>query len=427
VGDRVSQFEQIAFHSSPCVQELRDAVFELKAQFKQSKGLVTPKISPLLDRTSMLYHKDVNAAVTAARAALRSEQGMEIDLIGFHGQTVGHAPPSVTTSGQIPYTIQLVTGSAIADLQNVVTVSDFRSDDLLNGGEGAPFAPGFNALLTPALGVQTAAFINAGNTSNIALIDTCTNQVRGWDCGPCNQFPDLLMREEQGAAVDTDGAIALTGAVAPQWIRKLWDSAVLREDGSNALEIRGPRSFDPQWYRLPAELQDRAESFADRMRTVIAFSAYCVTHSLAIAATEDFQPEKVLLFGGGWKNPALLAELKNLVSGRASYILPEHAQLFANLSRATPAVDGVIRNSDDLGLPSNGMEAGIFAFAAIQRILNQPFTQPSFTNCKSPTRCGTVHTPASGAVSSKLVPFNLKDESMLFKDKRLGRAAPANR
>jgi anhydro-N-acetylmuramic acid kinase len=402
-------------------------VLELKATLKESNGIVTAAIAPLLDHTSTLYHNDVNAAVTAARAALRSEKGVDVDLIGFHGQTIGHAPPSVTAEGQMPYTIQLVTGSTIADAQKVVTVSDFRSDDLLNGGEGAPFAPGFNALLTPALGVKDAAFINAGNTSNIALIDTRTNEVRGWDCGPCNQFPDHLMREERGATVDTDGAIALTGAVDPQWIRKLWDTAVLRDDGSNALEIRGPRSFDPQWYRLPAELQNMTASFADRMRTVVAFSAYCVAHSLAMATAEGVQPETVLLFGGGWKNPALVLELKHLCSGRASYILPEHAELFATLAKTNPPLDGVIRNSDDCGLPSNGMEGGIFAFAALQRILNQPFTRPSFTNCKSPTRCGTVHLPASGTISPKLAAFHLHVESNLFKDKRLGRAAPANR
>jgi anhydro-N-acetylmuramic acid kinase len=422
----VSQFEQIGFHSSPCTERLREQVFGLKAALKESRGNLTPTSRAALGVASELYHHDVNEAVLLARAALRSEKGLEIDLIGFHGQTLGHAPPSVVVGDQRPYTIQMVDGGVIADAQKVVTVSDFRSDDLLNGGEGAPFAPGYNALLVSTLGVDTAVFINAGNTSNIAIIHTPTGDVRGWDCGPCNQFSDLLMREERGVGLDRDGATAASGTVVADLLKKLWESAVVKDDGSNALELRGPRSFDPQWYRLPAELKDSRYPFEDRIRTVVAFSAYCVAHSLATAVEAGFMPETILLFGGGWRNPVLVRELKDLCTGKAQYILSSHVGLFSSMRQAIPNLSTVMRDSDEAGLPSNGMEAGIFAFAAIQRLLNRPFTQPSFTNCKSPTICGAVQVPMSGEVSSSLSDLRLSDERGLFKERRLGRAAPDN-
>jgi anhydro-N-acetylmuramic acid kinase len=425
-GDRVTHFQQVAFYSAPCSSELRDLVLTLKNRLKESKGNIRPDLADLLEHTSQQYHLDVNNAVTAARVALRNELGIDTDLLGFHGQTVGHNPPSIATAGQRPYTIQIVNGAALANTQRVVTISDFRSDDLLNGGEGAPFAPGFNALLVPTLGVTTAAFVNAGNTSNIAIINTATHDVRGWDCGPCNQFPDLLMREEMGVPLDKDGAIACSGVVQPELIRRLWDTAVLRDDRTNALEIRGPRSFDPQWYNLPPELRSSESPLPNRLRTTVAFSAYCVAHSIALAITYGLFPETIALFGGGWKNPALVSELKDLCSGRASYILAEHEQLFASLRTSMPHIEKIIRLSDDIGLPSNGMEAGIFAFAAIQRLLNKPFTQPSFTNCKSPTRCGVIHLPQSGEISTALKGYALRDETSLFKDPRLSRAAPSN-
>jgi anhydro-N-acetylmuramic acid kinase len=423
----VTHFEQIAFYSAPCSRELRDLVLTLKNRLKESRGHVPPELEDLLELTSQRYHSEVSAAISAARSALRSDCGVDIDLLGFHGQTVGHNPPSIATAGQTPYTIQLVNGAMLANTQRIVTISDFRSDDLLNGGEGAPFAPGFNSLLAPTLGVTTAAFINAGNTSNMAVINTATHDVRGWDCGPCNQFPDLLMREETGMPLDKDGLVACTGIVKPELIHTLWNTAVLREDGANALEIRGPRSFDPQWYTLPPELRSSGEPLANRLRTTIAFSAYCVAHSIATIVNDGIFPQIIALFGGGWRNPVLVSELKDLCTGRASYILPQHDPLFSSLWRSLPNIEPTIRHSDDLGLPSNGMEAGIFAFAAIQRLLNKPFTQPSFTGCASPTRCGVVHIPLSGAVSNALQDFTLCDEGPLFKDPRLSRAAPSNR
>lgn len=423
---QIQKFQQIHFYSEACSAPLRKHILDLKEKLKASRGVIDASTEALLAETSALYHEDVNSALSKARVGVRAAAGKDLDLIGFHGQTLGHAPPSVTAPHQKPYTIQLVNGGCIADVQNVVTVADFRSDDIINGGEGAPFAPGFNALLTPMLGVKTAVFINAGNTSNIALINSSRGEALGLDCGPCNQFPDLLMREERGVALDADGAIALQGVVKQELIQALWDRAVVREDGSNALEVEGPRSFDPQWYRLPGELRNSAEPFENRMRSVVAFSAYCMAHSLAVKVRDGYRPELVVLCGGGWKNRALSREFKNMCQGAVDYILPNHTRLFASLRQVVSNVGTAVKISDDVGLPSNGMEAGIFAFAAVRRILNQPFTTPSFTNCKSPTRCGAVFLPKSGAVSSSLVGMPLSDERHLFTDIRLARAAPGN-
>lgn len=426
LGSSVESFKQVSFYSSPCSEELRAHVLDLKNKLRETRGRITPLVEQTLSPTHLIYHQAVNAALSEARRHVRAEAGADLDLIGFHGQTLGHAPPSITARDARPYTIQLVDGGRIADAQSVVTVADFRSDDLLNGGEGAPFAPAFNAFLASTLGVDKAVFINAGNTSNIALITSSTQHVRGWDCGPCNQFPDLLMREERGALIDNEGAIAARGAVNGELLRLLWEQSVSREDGANALEVEGPRSFDPQWYRLPPELRDSRVPFEDRLRTVVAFSAYCIAHSLAIAAKSGYQPEKILLFGGGWKNCVLAGEFRSLLQGSAHYVIPKHQHLFRELPLTFRDLNSLVASSDEVGLPSNGMEAGIFAFAALQRVLNRPFTHPSFTNCKSPTICGAVFLPRSGAVSETLQDLHLRDQRDIFKDLRLSRAAPDN-
>ena len=60
-----------------------------------------------------------------------------VDLIGFHGQTVAHAP-------RMQGTLQLGDGAALAGALGCPVVWDFRTADVELGGEGAPLAPFFH-------------------------------------------------------------------------------------------------------------------------------------------------------------------------------------------------------------------------------------------------------------------------------------------
>ena len=103
-----------------------------------------------------------------------------IDLIGFHGQTCAHCPPSIAQSrdpGQI-YTLQIGSGQMLADLTGIPVAFDFRSDDLMNLGEAAPLAPVHNQHITRDLqhkDVFPVAFCNGGNTGNVAVISKNTS------------------------------------------------------------------------------------------------------------------------------------------------------------------------------------------------------------------------------------------------------------
>lgn len=84
----------------------------------------------------------------------------KIAAIGFHGQTCDHFPPSIA-QGKAPYTIQVGNAQMLADLTKIPVIYDFRSDDIMNGGEGAPLAPVHNQHLAKALqqkGVFPVAF-----------------------------------------------------------------------------------------------------------------------------------------------------------------------------------------------------------------------------------------------------------------------------
>ena len=154
-----------------------------------------------------------------ARAKAKS---IEVDIIGFHGQTYQHYPPSIAKSKDPLelYTVQIGDGQKLADLTGITVVYDFRSDDLMNLGEAAPLAPVHHQHLaeqTRKLGYFPIAFCNAGNTGNITIIAEKKASkelyVQSWDTGPFNNFPDKLVRAEKGEDCDRDGKYGMSGVI----------------------------------------------------------------------------------------------------------------------------------------------------------------------------------------------------------------------
>src|SRR5690606_14945196 len=76
----------------------------------------------------------------AVNVFLKSRQfdPADVDLIGFHGQTVLHRP-------QQALTIQLGDGPLLARLTGIATIYDMRANDMLHGGQGAPLVPAYHA------------------------------------------------------------------------------------------------------------------------------------------------------------------------------------------------------------------------------------------------------------------------------------------
>ena len=89
----------------------------------------------------------------------------DVDLVGFHGQTVAHAPRQQGT-------LQLGDGAALADVIATPVVWDFRTADVELGGEGAPLAPFFHFACAKWKGVaQPVAFLNLGGVGNLTWVD----------------------------------------------------------------------------------------------------------------------------------------------------------------------------------------------------------------------------------------------------------------
>ncbi|MEY4667907.1 MAG: Anhydro-N-acetylmuramic acid kinase [Pseudomonadota bacterium] len=387
------------------------------------------------------------ATIVSARTARTIPRDATPDLVGFHGQTCAHLPPSIARqSAHTPYTMQLGDAQALANILDIPVAYDFRSDDIMNGGEGAPFAPMHHlhlALQTKSQGAFPIVFVNGGNTGNISVI---TNQigkkdpvVLGWDTGPFNHFPDLLARREAGIAHDMNGEIGLPGTVNESLLRLLFTRGAITKDGANFLTQTPPRSSDPQWYRELPELLGTAPvdgvvlSLADRMRTAEYFSAYLVMFSLSFIPADCEFPAYFGLCGGGWKNPVVTNHFRSLMrKSPGQIILKEHERTYSEIISRLGKRKATVESSSAFGFDPNSMEARIFADAAARLVWGEPFTQPSVTGVSKPTLCGRIRFPANKDYKGYVVGRALADAGTLievqstkgFRDSRFGRAIP---
>jgi len=406
-------------HSVPFPEEFKHDLRAIRSAINAAGGRVDQAVAALggetfdriLGRYTALLAQAVGELQLRAKRTSAISPWFEarVDLIGLHGQTCAHRPPSIAGSGpgDAPYTVQLGDGQALADLTGTTVVCDFRSDDLIAGGEGAPLAPVHHRHLAEsarARGIFPIAFGNGGNTGNVSVIsvDRSTGEPRvvGWDTGPFNHFPDRLMQLQGGQACDRDAAVGRRGSIHLGLFALLFHSAVVTQGGANFLLQPPPKSSDPEWYRLLPELLGEAPvngqllPFEDRVRTATYFATYAFAHSLALLPSAIEPPTHFAVCGGGWRNPLCLADFRALLAGdRAAPILPDHAKLFDRLRTWTARA--VVEPSATFGFDGTAMEARIFADAAVCRIKGEPFTLPATTGARQPTVCGIIRFPGA--------------------------------
>lgn len=268
------EIRDIGFFSQEFPRQMAQRFRAVKRFLAENDGDIEAAIAhPQLALDSLI--DDYTSAVAAAVNNALQTNGIpaaSVDAIGFHGQTCAHCPPSVSTADT--YTLQVGNGQMLADLTGIPVIFDFRSDDLMNGGEGAPFAPAHNLHLAYSLrrqGIFPVAFCNGGNTGNIAVISARTQKgkagVCGFDTGPFNHFVDYLARTEQNLPCDLDGGCGRLGKINYSLLRELFNKAAVTRNGRNFILRKPPKSSDPAWYKIIPALTDPATSFADRIRT----------------------------------------------------------------------------------------------------------------------------------------------------------------
>ena len=353
----INRIKDIQGLTLPYSDALRQKFIQIKENLKNnpqslSKLAQTKDFISTINEYTTLIAQAVNEIIERSKI-----NKTEVAAIGFHGQTCGHLPPSLAGSSQA-YTIQVGNPNLLADLTSLPVIYDFRSDDMLNGGEGAPLAPMHNAHLAASLkaqGITEFAFCNGGNTGNLSIISKTPNGenvVLGWDSGPFNHFPDMLTQKFFKQNYDRNGFYGNQGTIKPELLKILFDTAAQNPQGENYYLLPPPKSSDPAWYRL---LDLQGFKPWDILRTAEYLSAYTMFHSLKYVPENITMPKQFLVFGGGWKNPLILNDFQNLMN-REALVLPEHQEIFKLISQRL-GKNCQVRWSDEYGISGQYMEA----------------------------------------------------------------------
>ena len=275
----------------------------------------------------------------------------DLDLIGFHGQTVLHERP---TAERIGRTVQLGDGERLARRTGVPVAYDFRSADVAAGGEGAPLAPVYHAARAAASGLEPpVAVLNLGGVANITLVDA-DGTLQAFDTGPANGMIDLLVQARTAARYDRDGALARAGRV---------DRAALKVLLAHRyFELPGPKSLDR--YDFPLDPVEHL-SLEDAAATLTAFTAETVALGVKLCSAS---PRAVIACGGGRHNPALMQAIAE-------------------------RLDAPVMVAEDLGWRGDSIEAEAFAYLAARTRRGLPISFPGATGVPRPMPGGRIAGP----------------------------------
>lgn len=269
----------------------------------------------------------------------------DVDLIASHGQTVFHAPQSLTGTADYPNsTLQLGDGDHLAVITGIITISDFRQKHIAAGGEGAPLAA-YGDYLLFADPRETRVLLNIGGIANFTVLPSTEDDGApcfATDVGPGNTLLNQYMLKHFGLEMDRDARVATTGVVNEQ----LLDTLLLHD----FFTLPFPKTTGPELFNLHYLTQAQHASGTERlptsdvMATLVAFSASAITSSIRRAVEACATPH-VYISGGGLYNPLLLGRITDGLAGIpvSSFemlgLLPnaKEAALFAVLANETVA------------------------------------------------------------------------------------------
>lgn len=275
-----------------------------------------------------------------------AQHAIQADFIASHGHTVFHQPEKRLT-------LQIGSGQELANVAQQKVICDFRTKDVLNGGQGAPLVP----IGDHELFYDYDCCLNLGGISNLSFQKD--GQRIAYDIGPANMLLNHLANQLD-LTYDEDGKMAATGKVNASLLAQF-----------NALEyyqLSPPKSLGFEWFReaiLPI-LNPCTIPLVDQLRTAVQHIAELLASDLLRQANN--QKSRILITGGGAKNKFLIQTLNQLIPAQLTLVIPD-----------TVLIDY--------------KEALIFAFMGVKRIRSEINCLKSVTGAHHDCSSGIIFYP----------------------------------
>jgi anhydro-N-acetylmuramic acid kinase len=359
----------------------RGYLTSLKRYLCKSQSISTKAAEKLFDDLCFYFHGKTGQTISFDQVVQKSTdlhievlKGLlkktgykpkNVDIVGYHGQTIFHRPASGIT-------LQVGDGQRLADEVGIAVTYDFRSNDVKHGGQGAPFAPLYHKAISNQIGLTPVVIANCGGISNITVIGTNDEELYSFDCGPGNSLVDRFVQLKIGKKMDKDGLYGSKGKIVAKVLKQLQEKALIMPDGSNYLERKPPKSLDVNDLMLIAPAQDL--DLQNGCATLEAFTVDCIVGSLDSLPIAI--PKLWVLAGGGWNNKVIKDGLEERLKQKLG-------------------LDIRVQNADDVGWSGQAMEAQIFAYLAVRSLKKLPLSLPGTTGVRKPLTGGRIVTPKS--------------------------------
>ncbi len=264
-------------------------------------------------------------------------------LIASHGHTVFHRPEEGLT-------LQIGNGEVMAEKTGITVVNDFRSQDVLLGGQGAPLVPVGDRDLFYAYDFC----LNLGGFANISYNDSDSSERIACDISACNMAFNHLS-QKLGQPYDSNGLLARGGDIDSELLDQL--------NNLNYYKLPAPKSLGKEWFVdqfLPI-LESSELNIFDKLATTTEHIAMQIAKFINVARQAE---SKLLITGGGAYNSFLIERIRNTCD--ISMILPRNEII-------------------------EYKEALIFAYLGILRIRNEVNVLSSVTGAREDSSSGVIH------------------------------------
>jgi len=304
--------------------------------------------------------KDITLFHAKAANEIIKKTKVDIDFIGFHGQTIFHNSNAYSKKDRI--TVQLADGKLLSKLTKKKVVYNFRQKDLEYGGQGAPLTPIFHKLLVNQFKIyQPVVILNIGGIANITHIKN--NKIKeSRDIGPGNCLIDQWIRKKSKKKFDLNGSIAALGKnnkliceeALFHWDQKMDPDHTLIENFRRRPQSRLPRmrTYDIKDFDLSFV---EGLSLKDGAATLTSYTAGIINKTINRIGSSG----KIVVCGGGRKNNFLIKKISETI-------------------RTTHSIEVI----DKFGIDGDFVESQAFAYLAIRSYLKLPISFPETTGCE---------------------------------------------
>ena len=352
-SDGINQFINVLDEYFEYNESLQQQLIELRNLISNINDLklYSSRLNEL-EREMTLFHSKIVIDIS-------SKYQDEVDFVGFHGQTIFHNPEQKISK-------QLGDGKLMSQLVKKKIIYNFRQEDMINKGQGAPLTPIFHNLLSKKINENhqidfPICFLNIGGISNITKIikedEKLEDNIEAFDSGPGNCMIDEWVRKNSKNNFDENGSIAKSGKI---------DQLILNQAIDNFQIDKFDKSLDVKNFDISFV---RGLSLEDGCATITNFTAYLIAKGIEHSIGNYIKPIKYLVCGGGRKNTFLIQSIKDYLS---------HKQ---NVS-----LDSI----DDYSLNGDYIESQAFGYLSIRSFLNLPISYPKTTGCETPTVGGEL-------------------------------------